>query len=161
VFGIARNPQTAESLDLKGRIRIEVRASSHRSVRGVTLLAAVVDELAFLRDETSAVPDIELVRALRPALVTTGGLLLGISSPWAKRGVLWQQYRRHYGVEDAATLISSPYGWLRGGSGQARGPRGVSTPRAGPPPCSASGTPPGSPIRSSAGARSSGCAQYL
>jgi hypothetical protein len=70
----------------------------------VTLLAAVLDEVAFLREEGSALPDIELYRALKPALATTGGLILGISSPWAQRGLLWQKYRKHYG-QDGDVLV--------------------------------------------------------
>ena len=41
--------------------------------------------------------DVELFRALKPALATTGGLILGISSPWAQRGFLWSKYRKHFG----------------------------------------------------------------
>jgi hypothetical protein len=89
--------ETAEGIELRHRVRLEVRASNFRSVRGVTLLGAVVDELAFLRDEASAVPDVELYRALKPALATTQGLILGISSPWAQRGLLWTKYRKHFG----------------------------------------------------------------
>jgi hypothetical protein len=96
--------ETAEGLELRHHVRVEVRASNFRSVRGVTLLGAIVDELAFLRDEASAVPDLELYRALRPALATTGGLILGISSPWAQRGLLWSKYRKHYG-QDGDVLV--------------------------------------------------------
>jgi hypothetical protein len=96
--------ETAESLTLRHRARIEVRSSNFRTVRGVTLLAAIIDEIAFLRDESSAVPDVELYRALKPALATTGGIILGVSSPWAQRGLLWAKYRKHYG-QDGDTLI--------------------------------------------------------
>lgn len=96
--------QTAESLTLRHRVRVEVRSSNFRSVRGMTLLAAILDEVAFLRDESSAVPDVELYRAIRPALATTGGLLLGISSPWAQRGLLWSKYRTHHGVDGDPVL---------------------------------------------------------
>ena len=38
-------------------------------------------------------PDVEIVAALRPAMATVpGAVLLGISSPYARRGILWQQY---------------------------------------------------------------------
>jgi hypothetical protein len=96
--------ETAESITLGHRVRIEVRSSSYRRVRGVTLLAAILDEVAFLRDEASALPDLELYRALKPALATTGGLILGISSPWAQRGLLWSKYRKHYG-QDGDVLV--------------------------------------------------------
>src|SRR5262249_8005871 len=97
--------QTADALELTNRTRIEVRASNFRSVRGVTLIACVIDELAFLRDESSAVPDVELVRAVTPSLAASGGLLLGLSSPWAKRGVLWSKYKRFYGQDDPCALV--------------------------------------------------------
>jgi hypothetical protein len=96
--------ETAEAIELRHHVRVEVRASNFRAVRGVTLLAAVLDEVAFLREEGSALPDVELYRALKPALATTNGLLLGISSPWAQRGLLWQKYRRHFG-QDGDVLI--------------------------------------------------------
>jgi hypothetical protein len=91
-------------LELRHGVRIEVRSANFRTVRGMTLLAGIIDEVAFLRDETSANPDVELVRALRPGLATTNGLLLGLSSPWARRGVLWTKYRKHYG-QDGPVLI--------------------------------------------------------
>jgi hypothetical protein len=96
--------ETAEAIELRHRVRLELRASNFRAVRGVTLLAAVLDEVAFLREEGSALPDVELYRALKPALATTGGLILGISSPWAQRGLLWQKYRRHFG-QDGDVLV--------------------------------------------------------
>ncbi|MCW5891591.1 MAG: hypothetical protein KIT14_13980 [bacterium] len=96
--------ETAESIELRRRVRIEVKSSNYRAVRGVTLLAAVLDECAFLRDEASALPDVELYRALKPALATTGGLMLGLSSPWARRGLLWTKYRKHW-AQDGSVLV--------------------------------------------------------
>jgi hypothetical protein len=96
--------ETAEAIELRHRVRLEVRASNFRAVRGITLLAAIVDEMAFLREEGSALPDVELYRALKPALATTGGLILGISSPWAQRGLLWTKYRKHFG-HDGDVLV--------------------------------------------------------
>src|SRR5262249_3677755 len=89
--------RTADAIELANRTRIEVKSSNFRSVRGYTLACAVVDEIAFLKDETSATPDIELVRAVKPALVTTGGRLICISSPWAQRGILWKRHRAYFG----------------------------------------------------------------
>lgn len=105
--GLVAN-ETAESIELKHRVRIDVRSSNFRAVRGVTLLAAVLDEVAFLRDEASALPDVELVRALKPALATTGGLLMGISSPWARRGILWTKYRKHFGQNGSVLVWQAP-----------------------------------------------------
>ena len=47
--------------------------------------------------DDTANPDTEVLRALRPALATTGGMLVCISSPHAKRGELYSTFKRHYG----------------------------------------------------------------
>ena len=75
--------RTAESVHLTNRISIEVHTASFRSVRGYTIVAAICDEIAFWRDDTTANPDAEVVSALRPGMATVpGALLLGISSPY-------------------------------------------------------------------------------
>lgn len=96
--------QDAEAIHLNNRVSIEVGTNSHRSVRGRTLLAAILDECAFFRDDTSATPDVEVYRALVPGLATTGGMLIGISSPYSRRGLLFDQWRKHYG-KDSDTLV--------------------------------------------------------
>jgi hypothetical protein len=71
-----------ESIELSNRIRIEVHTSNYRSVRGFTIVGAICDELAFWQSEDSANPDIEIIRALLPGMVSVpNALLLGISSP--------------------------------------------------------------------------------
>jgi hypothetical protein len=58
----------------------------------------VCDEAAFWRNEESANPDVEILAALRPAMATIpDAMLLVISTPYARRGVLWDAYRRHFG----------------------------------------------------------------
>ena len=95
---------TAETITLRSGVRIEVRSNNFRSIRGVTCAAAVIDEACFLRDEDSSAPDVELHRALRPALSTTRGLLVAISSPWSKRGLMYQQWRKHHGRDGDPVL---------------------------------------------------------
>ena len=98
--------RTKENILLTNRIRIEVHTASFRSIRGYTVVAAVLDEIAFFATGDSAEPDTEIVNALRPAMATVpGALLLGISSPYAKRGVLWQAFRDHYGKANAPALV--------------------------------------------------------
>jgi hypothetical protein len=94
-----------EAIDLRNNISIEVHTASYRTVRGYTIVGAILDELAFWRSDESAEPDIEVVRALRPAMATVpGAMLLGISSPYSRRGVLWNAYRQHFG-EDSNVLV--------------------------------------------------------
>ncbi|MFN8545728.1 MAG: hypothetical protein U0807_16200 [Candidatus Binatia bacterium] len=95
---------TGETLTLRSGVRIEVRSSNYRSVRGVTLAAAVIDEACFLRDEDSTSPDVEVYRALKPALLTTRGLLVAISSPWAQRGLMYERWKRHHGRDGDPVL---------------------------------------------------------
>ncbi|MBB3231064.1 hypothetical protein [Halomonas stenophila] len=96
--------RTADSIDLNNRVSIEVNTNSFKSVRGRTAICTILDECAFFKDEASASPDVELYRACIPALATTGGMLLGISSPWAKKGLLYQKYRKHF-AQDSDVLV--------------------------------------------------------
>jgi hypothetical protein len=94
--------ELASEIRLKNGVSVEVRTASFRSIRGYTVLAAVCDEIAFLRSEESATPDTELVTALLPALATTpGSLLLAISTPYMRAGVLWQAYKEFYAKDEA------------------------------------------------------------
>ena len=98
--------RTAESIELANGISIEVHTASFRSTRGYTVVAAILDELAFWRTDDAAEPDHEIVAALRPGMATVpGALLLGISSPYAKRGVLYQSHRDHYAKDAAPVLV--------------------------------------------------------
>jgi hypothetical protein len=91
--------RTADTLELTTGITIEVRAASFRRLRGPTFVAVIADEACFwMSDEFSANADVEILNAVRPGLATTRGPLIIASSPYAKRGVLWDLHRRHYGL---------------------------------------------------------------
>jgi hypothetical protein len=98
---------TAGVIRLKTGVDIEVRPASFRTIRGVTAVAAVADEVAFWRHDQTANPDKEILDALRPALATTGGPLWVISSPYAKRGEIYNAWRRDHGpTGDPQILIA-------------------------------------------------------
>ena len=105
--GLVEN-ETADTLSLTNRIDIECRPASFRTVRGSTFVAAIADELAFWRsDETSRNPDAAILAAARPALATTGGPLIVISSPYAQSGELWNTYKRDFGAAgDPLVLVA-------------------------------------------------------
>ena len=88
---------TADTIALRTGVDISVRPASFRTIRGVSAVGAVADEIAFWRSDDSANPDREILKALRPALATTGGPLIAISSPHAKRGELYATFKRHFG----------------------------------------------------------------
>lgn len=95
----------ADEIRLKGGITIACIPANYRTLRGRTVLAAILDETAQFRDETSAQPDLEIARALAPALMTTKGMVIGISSPFAERGLLYEKFRDHYAKDDNDVLV--------------------------------------------------------
>jgi hypothetical protein len=99
--------RTKETITFKHRVQLEVHTGSFRSTRGYSYAAVILDELAFMRDEFSATPDVELVRAVRPGLANLGGLLIGLSSPHTRRGHLYSMFQQHYGKESDVLVIQA------------------------------------------------------
>jgi hypothetical protein len=86
-----------------------VATNSFRAVRGRAILCAILDECAFYRDETSATPDREVYNAITPGLMTIpGSMLIGISSPYRKNGLLFERWRKHYGKDGDVLVIQAP-----------------------------------------------------
>jgi hypothetical protein len=96
-----------ESIRLSNRVTIRVQVASFRRLRGRTVACAILDECAFwYADEESRNPDTEVLKALRPSMLTIpGSLLIAISSPYAKRGILWDAFRRYFGKDNARVLV--------------------------------------------------------
>jgi hypothetical protein len=98
--------ETAERIELANRVAVEIFTASSVRVRGYTLAAALLDEIAFWPTDDAADPDHEVLAALRPALATLpGSLLIAASSPYARRGELWQTFARHHGREGSLVLV--------------------------------------------------------
>ncbi len=96
--------ETAEEIVFRNRSVIQVKVASFRSVRGPTYLGAACDEIAFWRDaETSANPASEVLDAIRPGIIP-GGILFGISSAYARQGLLFDEHQEHFGKE-SETLV--------------------------------------------------------
>jgi hypothetical protein len=103
----------ADTLSLASGIDIVVKPASYRSVRGPTSIGCICDEIGYWRDpDTSANPDQEILRALRPSLLTTGGPLIAISSPYSRKGQLWENYHRHYGQDGSRVLVAQAPSWV-------------------------------------------------
>ena len=101
-----------ETIELNNSINIEIQTASSRSSRGYTAVASLCDELAFWRSDESANPDFEILNAIRPAMVTIpNAMLLGLSSPHAKRGVLYSEHKNHYGKNDSNVLVWQAPTW--------------------------------------------------
>jgi hypothetical protein len=102
---IVRN-DTATGFELDNGVDVSILTSSFRSVRGRAVLCAVLDECAFWRSEDSANPDLEVYNALRPGLASLpGSMLIGISSPYGRSGLLYKKFKDHYGKNSADVLV--------------------------------------------------------
>src|SRR5262249_57785381 len=55
--------------------------------------------------ESTATPDVETYSAILPSLATTNGMLVGISTPYRKLGLLHQKWRDHFGVDGDDVLV--------------------------------------------------------
>jgi hypothetical protein len=94
-------------IELKNGLTIEVRAVSEGGTRGYTVVAALMDEIAFWpTDPDSAKQDKKILRALRPAMFgVKGTMIVMLSSPYAQRGVLYENHRRDYARDDAKGFV--------------------------------------------------------
>jgi hypothetical protein len=100
---------TASGFELENGVDVCIMTSSFRAVRGRNILATVLDECAFWRsDETSSNPDLEVYNAIVPGLASLGGMLIGISTPYARNGLLYKKYRDYYGKDSSVLVIKAP-----------------------------------------------------
>jgi len=97
---------TSEAIHFTNNTVVEIHTASYRSVRGYSVIFCILDELAFFRDENSANPDREIVAALKPSMATIPNpLLISLSTPYARKGVIWDYYNRYYGRDDNRILV--------------------------------------------------------
>ena len=101
--------ETANGFELDNGTDITVATNNFRNVRGRTILCAIFDEVAFWRDESSAAPDVETYGAVLPGTATlSGSLLIGISTPYRRAGLLFEKWRDHYGRDGDVLVIRAP-----------------------------------------------------
>jgi hypothetical protein len=99
--------ETTDGLELSSGVDLVVQTSDHRTARSRTVLLAIGTETAFWASETSSSPDVEVFRAIQPALATLDGesMIILISSAYKRSGLLYDRWKRFYGVDDPNTLI--------------------------------------------------------
>jgi hypothetical protein len=106
--------RTRDTLELGDRrVNLCVMTASNRSPRGFTIARGTLNESAFLRDESSANPDVEIVRALEPAMSTipTATLTL-LSTPYSRTSLLWKWCDQWYGENRDDVLIWRAPTWV-------------------------------------------------
>jgi hypothetical protein len=98
--------ELVETLRLTNRVQIEIHTGSIASPRGRTFVAVLADEISFWKRDDAVNPDAEVIASVRPGLASIpNSMLLMASSPYSRRGVLWDTYKRHYGRDDSRTLV--------------------------------------------------------
>jgi Terminase large subunit, ATPase domain len=97
--------ERADEIELDNDVIIMVKTSDFRAIRGLTVAAAILDEVAFW-DSEGVSPDREVLTALRPATSTIpNAKLIAISTPYSQAGSLYEAHRDHYGKDDEHTLV--------------------------------------------------------
>ncbi|UCG11520.1 MAG: hypothetical protein JSU72_13385 [Deltaproteobacteria bacterium] len=105
VFSQYLTRETRERIELSTFVDLEVMTCSFRTIRGRTVVCAVCDEIAFWRVE-GANPDREILAAIRPSMATIpNSMLLVISSPYARSGVLYEAHSDYFGKDDPEVLV--------------------------------------------------------
>lgn len=97
----------AADFDLSNQVDVAVFTNNFRTVRGRPILCAIFDEIAFWRDEKSTTPDHETYKAIKPGLVSLrpSSMIVAISSPYRKAGLLYSKYRKHFGKDAGGVLV--------------------------------------------------------
>jgi hypothetical protein len=91
--------ETSDTIILgKQRVQIVIRAAEAASLRGYTLIGVGLSEFAFFEwREFMQGNDTELIRAIEPGLLTSGGPLIMCSSPWCAEGAFYDICTKGWG----------------------------------------------------------------
>lgn len=101
------------------RVQIRVAAASSKTTRGVAACAVLCDEVAYWGlDENMKETDTKILKAVRPAMkqFREFGMLIKLSSPAIKQGVLYSEYKKSregslpetYAVFKAPSWVMTP-----------------------------------------------------
>ena len=96
---------TASEIRLTNGIVIATYANSFEAAAAAHSVVPYSMKSAFWHDDTTANPDTEVYSAVIPMLLTTKGMLIGISSAYRRAGLLYQKHRDYFGKDDDDTLV--------------------------------------------------------
>lgn len=95
-----------ELVQLSTGVDIQIKAATIMAGRSPAIPLAILDEIAFFKTDDAANPDTEIIRGIRPAMATVDHpLLLALSSPYARKGELWTNFKEYHGKEDPKVLV--------------------------------------------------------
>lgn len=97
--------KTATAWTLDNGVVLAAYPCRPHAIRGIRARCIVASEAAFYVSTDGNPNDVEMLRAARPCLATTGGRLLVLTSPYGQTGAVWELYRQHFGRDDSTTLV--------------------------------------------------------
>ena len=96
----------ANEIKLKNRIMIACFPSTLASLRGWSIPVAVLDEVGYWRQEGSADADVEILSSVRRGMINfRNSRLVKISSPYMKSGILYDDFKNHFGQDSQDILV--------------------------------------------------------
>lgn len=102
---VAEEP-TGHTIKLTTQVELVVRACKLTAGRSRAVAASLNDEIAFWPTGESATPDTEVLRGIRGGMANmTDPLLVCMSSPYAKRGELYEHCTAHWAKDDDPVLV--------------------------------------------------------
>lgn len=113
--------ETKDSIELlrddRRTVTLEVlpATTGGRATRGRALVFASLDECAFFRSsDDHSVNDTDIFNSVSPRIVAGGALLL-CSTPWAKAGLLFEEYSKNFGQPTTSLVAHAPTALMRAG----------------------------------------------
>src|SRR5262249_129161 len=101
----SRSSIHAAWIGFRNGVTVGVHPAPFPTILGRTIVGCVFDETAFWRDESSSNPDLEVYRAVLPSLIASGGMLVSISSPYRRLGLLHAKHRDYFGQDGDDVLV--------------------------------------------------------
>jgi hypothetical protein len=97
--------EKAEIIELTNQIDIQVSTCSYRTTRGFTVAACIFEEAGFWRVQGINI-DKEIYTSVKPATTTIpNSLIIFISTPFSKMGLLFEGFKTYFATEDPETLV--------------------------------------------------------
>jgi len=96
-------------LELRNGITIRCQPCSQVTVRGISVICAVCDEMGFWKhEENAANPEREVLAAVRPTMATfPNAKLIKISTPFRKEGILYENLQDRNGLKYPVWQVST------------------------------------------------------
>jgi hypothetical protein len=106
--------KTGKEIRIEGRpVIIRITVANEVAPRGKSVKLAILEEAQMLpSNEDASGSDTEVVAAIKGALINLKGRLIKIGTPWIKAGVLWNDYKLHFGKVDHDTLVLNAPTWV-------------------------------------------------